>query len=91
MELVQVLKEFVAEGQDWERKGTSVKGVSVIKLPSMTNRPASLALDINPLNGQGLPIKKRGMMIMNAVEFAAFKETFSNLKLDNLIKAIEEV
>ena len=32
MELTQTLKTFIEEGQDWERKHTSVKGVSIIRL-----------------------------------------------------------
>jgi len=46
MELTESLKEFIDEGQDWERKNTSVKGVSIIRLPQYKNRPASLAIDI---------------------------------------------
>jgi hypothetical protein len=48
MELTQTLKAFIEEGQDWERKNTSVKGVSIIRLPATKNRAASLAIDINP-------------------------------------------
>jgi hypothetical protein len=91
MELSQTLKTFIEEGQDWERKNTSVKGVSIIRLPATKNRPASLAIDINPIGEHGLPMKKKGIMIMNATELAAFRATFTNEKIDSLIKALEEV
>src|SRR5512145_634803 len=91
MELTDSLKEFIEEGQDWERKVTSVKGVSIIRLPPYKNRPASLAIDINPVGENGLPMKKKGIMIMNADELQAFRETFKNEKLDNLIKTLEDV
>ena len=91
MELTQTLKAFIEEGQDWERKNTSVKGVSIIKLPATKNRAASLAIDINPIGEHGLPMKKKGIMIMNAAELAAFKDVFANEKVDSLIKALEEV
>jgi hypothetical protein len=91
MELSQTLKTFIEEGQDWERKNTSVKGVSIIRLPATKNRPASLAIDINPIGEHGLPMKKKGIMIMNATELAAFRATFTNEKIDGLIKALEEV
>jgi hypothetical protein len=91
MELSQTLKTFIEEGQDWERKNTSVKGVSIIRLPATKNRPASLAIDINPIGEHGLPMKKKGIMIMNATELAAFRATFNNEKIDGLIKALEEV
>ncbi len=91
MELTDTLKTFIEEGQDWERKQTSVKGVSIIRLPATKNRPASLAIDINPVGETGLPMKKKGIMIMNRAELAAFRSTFSNEKIDALITALEEV
>ncbi len=36
-------------------------------------------------------MKKKGVMIMNAAELAAFKTVFANEKVDSLIKALEEV
>lgn len=91
MELSQTLRTFIEEGQDWERKNTSVKGVSIIRLPATKNRAASLAIDINPIGEHGLPMKKKGVMIMNTAELAAFKAVFANEKVDSLIKALEEV
>ena len=91
MELTQTLKTFIEEGQDWERKNTSVKGVSIIRLPATKNRPASLAIDINPVGENGLPMKKKGIMIMNAAELAAFRVAFTSEKVDSLITALEEV
>ena len=91
MELVDSLKEFIEEGQDWERKNTSVKGVSIIRMPPYKNRPASLAIDINPVGETGLPMKKKGIMVMSAAELLAFREIFKNEKLDNLVKTLEEV
>ena len=91
MELSESLKEFIEEGQDWERKNTSVKGVSIIRLPQYKTRPASLAIDINPVGDNGLPMKKKGIMIMSAAELHAFREIFKNEKLDNLVKTLEDV
>jgi hypothetical protein len=36
-------------------------------------------------------MKKKGVMIMNATELAAFRAAFTNEKVDGLIKALEEV
>lgn len=91
MELTKTLKDFIEEGADWERKQTSLKGVSLIRLPATKNRAASLAIDINPVGENGLPMKKKGIMIMNAAELAAFRATFNNEKVDSLIAALEEV
>lgn len=91
MELAETLRTFIEEGADWERKQTSVKGVSLIRLPATKNRAASLAIDINPLGANGLPMKKKGIMIMNSAEIAAFRAAFNNEKVDSLISALEEV
>jgi hypothetical protein len=91
MELAATLRTFIEEGQDWERKHTSVKGVSIIRLPATKNRAASLAIDINPIADNGLPMKKKGIMIMNAAEVAAFRVAFNSEKIDSLIAALEEV
>ncbi len=91
MELAATLRTFIEEGGDWERKQTSVKGVSIIRLPATKNRPPSLAIDINPIGDTGLPMKKKGIMIMNAAEIAAFRAALNNEKIDGLIAALEEV
>ncbi|NMB78093.1 MAG: hypothetical protein GYA23_03245 [Methanomicrobiales archaeon] len=91
MELAESLKEFIEEGQDWERKNTSVKGVSIVRMPPYRNRPASLAIEINPTKEDGTPMKKKGVYVMSVVELQAFREIFRNEKLDNLIKTLEDV
>lgn len=91
MELTDTLRAFIEEGKDWERKPTTVKGVSIIRLPATKNRPASLAIDFNPIGETGLPMKKKGIMIMNGNELAAFRQIFTNEKVDSLLKALEEV
>jgi len=91
MELTETLRAFIEEGGDWERKATTLAGVSIIRLPATKNRPASLAIDINPLGENGLPMKKKGIMIMHADDLAAFRAIFNNEKTDSLVKALEEV
>jgi hypothetical protein len=36
-------------------------------------------------------MKKKGIMIMNSAEIAAFRAAFNNEKVDGLIAALEEV
>ncbi|MDI9633763.1 MAG: hypothetical protein QXL43_00350 [Methanolinea sp.] len=91
MDLVDVLRAFLETGEDWERKNTSLNGVSIIKLPGTKTRPPSLAIEVNPVNQKGVPMKKKGVMVMNTAELAAFREIFSNPKVDALLRAIEEV
>ena len=91
MELTETLKAFIEEGGDWERKRPRLPEYRSLRLPATKNRQASLAIDVNPLGENGLPMKKKGIMIMNAAEPAAFRAVFNNEKTDSLVKALEEV
>ncbi len=91
MEMIENLRTFLENGEDWERKPTSVPGVSLIRLPATRNRPASLAVEVNPLGPKGLPIKKKGIMIMSSQELDAFQQLLSNQNLSILLCGIEEL
>jgi len=91
MELTGSLRAFLETGEDWERKNTTLKGVSIIRLPQTKSRPASLAIEVNPQNEKGAPMKKKGIMIMGRGELVAFRELFNNEKVEALLASIEEV
>jgi len=91
MEITESLRTFLEHGDDWERKNTSVPGVYLIKLPRTRTRPASLALELNPIGEGGLPIKRKGIMIMNTHEHEAFRHLFENPKIGTVLAAIEEL
>lgn len=89
MEINQSLRTFLENGDDWERKNTTVPGVSLIKLPKTRNRSASLALELNPIGESGLPIKRKGVMIMSSHELEAFRRLFENPKVASVLDAID--
>jgi len=91
MEIVESLRTFLENGDDWERKQTSVAGLSIIKLPKTRTRPASLALELNPVGENGLPMKRKGYMVMSTVELAALRSLVASEKIDSLFAAITEV
>lgn len=91
MELTETLRNFLENGEDWERKLTSIKGVTILKLPQTKSRPASLAIEINPLTEKGTPMKKKGVMVMDSAELKAFREIFSNDKVETLITTMESI
>ena len=91
MELIETLKTFLENGEDWERKVTSIQGVTILKLPQTKSRPASLAVEINPLTVKGTPMKKKGVMIMGSEELDAFREIFNSEKMDVLMTSIEAI
>ena len=91
MELIDTLRVFLENGEDWERKLTSIRGVTILRLPQTKSRPASLAIEINPLTEKGIPMKKKGVMIMGPAELRAFREIFNNEKVETLLSSIDSI
>jgi hypothetical protein len=91
MEMIDTLRVFLENGDDWERKMTSIRGVTILKLPQTKSRAASLAIEINPLTEKGIPMKKKGVMIMGQSDLKAFREIFNNEKVEVLITSIESI
>jgi len=89
--IVSSLKSLLDTGDDWQRRDTSVKGVSIIRLPANKTRNASLAVEINPVNAQGTPMKKKGVMILSIAEIEAFVNVFSDQRLPNLVNIVNDV
>ena len=85
------LNQFLQEGKDWERKPTNIPGIFLFKLPEYRGRPASLAIEINPLNSNGSASKKRGIVIKSSDELHAILELINNSKVLQLAKSIDEV
>jgi hypothetical protein len=85
------LGQFLEEGKDWERKPTNIPGIFLFKLPEYRGRPASLAIEINPLNANGSPSKKRGIVIKSSDELNSILELIGNSKVLQLAKSIDEI
>ncbi len=91
MDVTSNLKEFLENGEDWERRNTNIPGVAIIRLPATKARSASLAIEVNPLDENGRPMKKKGVMVMSGQEIQAFRAIFENPKLENLALALEDI
>jgi hypothetical protein len=89
--LEQKLREFMRSGEDWERSRTSIPGVFVVKLPGRRSRGPELALEINPVDGQGRPKKKRGYMVRGKADLEGLTKIISDPRLARLAKALEAV
>jgi hypothetical protein len=85
------LGQFLEEGKDWERKPTNISGIFLFQLPEYRGRAASLAIEINPLNANGVPSKKRGIVIKSSEELNSILELINNSKVLQLAKSIDEV
>jgi len=64
------LLEFLRDGKDWERRATTVSGIFILRLPGDGRRPASLAVELNPVDELGKPTKKRGLVLRSGVELS---------------------
>jgi hypothetical protein len=89
--LEQKLREFMRSGEDWERSRTSIPGVFIVKLPGRGSRGPELALEINPVDGQGQPKKKRGYMVRGKADLEELTKIISDPRLARLAEALEAV
>jgi hypothetical protein len=85
------LLEFLKNGKDWERRATTVPGIFVLRLPSDGKRPASLAVELNPVDELGKPTKKRGLVLRSSSELQEFRKLINDEKLTTLMDKIDEV
>jgi len=85
------LAEFLEKGKDWDKVKTSVPGVFVMKMPGSKSRPASLSVEINPVDASGSPTKRRGLIVRGVEEYLEFKEIMTNEKVESLLEMLEDV
>ena len=85
------LAKFIKDAKDWERMATNIGGVFLLKLPSYKTRPASVAIEINPVDASGSLTKKRGIVIRSASELNEMNHLLTNPKLSELARNIDTV
>jgi hypothetical protein len=85
------LKGFFETSKDWARLMTSVPGVFVLKLPTYRRSPPRLAVELNPVDDGGKPMKRRGLVLRSRKELEAFKELFQYDKLLKLVNMLDAV
>ena len=85
------LLELLRDGKDWERRATTVPGIFVLRIPGDGRRPASLAVELNPVDELGKPTKKRGLVLRSGVELEEFRKLINDEKLTTLMGKIDEV
>jgi len=87
-DLTDRLKEFGEEMKDWDKKKTSVSGVTIVKLPTKGD-DANFGLEIIPAREDGTPLKRKGLFVTSLEQWEAFKEIFTNPK-EQLLKKQKE-
>lgn len=85
------LKSFLKGGKDWERKRTTVPGIFVLKLPTYRGSPPRLAVEVNPVDEEGKPTKRRGLVLRSPDEFETFRRLVNEEKLGELLGVVGRV
>jgi hypothetical protein len=91
MNIKETLETFLEEGKDWERKPTSLRGVTILRMPRTTTRPPTLAMEINPVDERGSPMKRKGIMIRSPKELEALRDVLGDQKVIHLMEALASV
>jgi len=85
------LSEFLKDGKDWERKATTMQGVFVLRMPAYKGAPIRLAVELNPVDSEGRPTKKRGIILRSSEELAEYNKILSDGRITNLLKNIDSI
>lgn len=85
------LIQFLNDGGNWERKATNIPGAFLFRLPTSRGRPASLAIEINPIDTLDSITKKRGVVIRSSLELDEISGLLSHPKVSELSKKIDAV
>jgi len=85
------LTDFLKTGKDWTRLKTTVPGVFVLRLPAYRGSPTRLAVELNPVDEDGNPKKRRGLVLRSTSELDDFKELFQYEKISKLLSILDSV
>lgn len=85
------LTDFLNTGKEWSRMKTTVPGVFVLKLPKYKGAPTRLAVELNPIDDNGRPKRRRGLILRSSRELEEFKGLFQYEKLSKLLGMIDSV
>lgn len=90
-EMQEKLFDLLEDLKDWEKKDTDVPGVKIIRIPEnkYNTKPARLALEIIPVDEEGRPKKRKGLVITNLDLFLSYSVLFKNEKVNTLMEEID--
>ena len=85
------LASFLKTGADWARMKTTLPGLFVLKLPPYKTLPSRLAVELNPVDHSGNPMKKRGLVVRSDEEFQEYLKVFQPDKLSPLLIIVDKI
>jgi hypothetical protein len=91
-ELESRLKEILEKARDWQRVPVrSSPGIFVVKAPGTKRNPPSLLIELNPVDENNLPTKRRGLYIRTRKDLEEYRKLINDRNLDALVSTLEEV
>jgi len=84
------VKETLENIKPWQRVPTNVSGVFLVKTPS-SGKQETVMIEINPIDAQGNPIKRRGIFLKKSSELEGFVEVMQNNKVKDLLNVLEKI
>jgi hypothetical protein len=91
-ELESRLREILEKARDWQRVPVkSSPGIFVVKAPGTKRNPPSLLIELNPVDENNLPTKRRGLYIRSRRDLEEYRKLINDRSLDALVSALEEV
>jgi hypothetical protein len=91
-ELESRLREILEKAREWQRVPVrSSPGIFVVKAPGTKRNPPSLLIELNPVDENNLPTKRRGLYIRTRRDLEEYRKLINDRNLDALVSALEEV
>jgi hypothetical protein len=91
-ELESRLREILEKARDWQRVPVrSSPGIFVVNAPGTKRNPPSLLIELNPVDENNLPTKRRGLYIRSRRDLEDYRKLINDRNLDALVSALEEV
>lgn len=84
------LRDLLQNGENWA-KLEAFDGVYVVKMPKSGRFKAKLAIEINPVDEDGKPLKRKGIYITSIQQLDAFGQIFANSELKNVMDGLTEI
>jgi hypothetical protein len=91
-ELESRLREILEKAREWQRVPVkSSPGIFVVKTPGTKRNPPSLLIELNPVDENNMPSKRRGLYIRSRRDLEEYRKLINDRNLDALVSALEEV
>jgi hypothetical protein len=82
---------FVQMGKDGSRLKTTAQGVFVVKRPAYRSSLTRVAVELNPVDVEGAPTKRRGLILRSSSELDAFRDILQDEWLSTPLRAMDAV